>query len=101
MTFVEFLVEDWNLLLERAKSEFEKLKDNKIPLEDEERALVMKSKAVWHFGNKGEPSPAVWKSKNPNTGKVTFITNTHRAFNTASTVKGAIRRYHTFIKGTA
>jgi len=89
-------------ILER-KSHFEVLKKNKIPLEQEERDEVMRRKAVWHNhpNPKYNPVPAVWKSKNPNTGKVTYVTNTHRAYNTAPTLKGAIRRYHVFIKGTA
>ena len=82
------------------KSKFQVLQDNKVKLDPEERAEVMKKKAVWHF-NGGAPSPAVWKSKNPKTGKITYITNTHRAYNTAPTLKGAINRYHKFIKGTA
>ena len=90
-TFKQFLVE---------ASDFEKLKKNKKPLTDEERKLVMDKKAVWHHGNKGAPSPAVWKSVDKN-GKTTYVTNTHRAYNTATTCKGAIKRYHDFIKGTA
>lgn len=77
------------------------LKKNKKPLSDDERELVMSKKATWHHGNKGTPSPAVWKSVCPKTGKTTYVTNTHRAFNIASTCKGAISRYHSFIKGTA
>lgn len=92
MTFQVFL---------EAMSEFQKLKKNKVPLDPEERKLVMGRKAVWHFSHLGKPTPAVWKSKDPKTGKVTYITNTHRAYNTASTCKGAIKRYHDFIKGTA
>lgn len=83
-----------------AKSEFQKLKDNKVRLTPEERKQCMSKKAVWHF-NGGSPSPAVWKSKDPKTGKTTYVTNTHRAYNTAPTLKGAIGRYHKFIKGTA
>jgi len=100
MIFTEFLSEDWNLLLEKAQSEFQKLEKNKVALEDEERAEVMKSKAVWHHGQNGAASPAVWKSVNKD-GKSTYVTNTHRAYNKASTLKGAINRYHKFIKGTA
>lgn len=91
MTFSQFLIE---------KNAFKKLQDNKVNLEDEERTLVMDRKAVWHNGPNGKASPAVWKSKDKK-GKVTYVTNTHRAYNTASTVKGAIKRYHDFIKGTA
>ncbi len=89
-----------NLLLEK-KSKFQKLKDNKVPLTDEERAEVMKKKAVWHFSPGNKPSPAVWKSKDPKTGEITYITNTHRAYQTKPTLKGAISIYHSFIKGTA
>lgn len=85
----------------KKKSKFKKLQDNKVPLTDEERAEVMKRKAVWHHGLNGEATPAVWKSKNKKTGEVTYVTHTHRAYNTAKTLKGAIGRYHDFIKGTA
>jgi len=90
-----------NILIEKAQSEFETLKKNKKPLTDDERKECMDCKAVWHHGPNGEPSPAVWKSVNPDSGKTTFVTNTHRAYNTASTMKGAINKYHNFIKGTA
>ena len=60
----------------------------------------MDHKAVWHF-NGGGPSPAVSKSVDPKTGKVSYFTYTHRAFQVRSTLKGAISIYHSFIKGTA
>lgn len=85
----------------KKKSELEKLEDNKIPLTDDERKKVMDADAVWHFSPSNKPSPAVWKSKNPKTGKITYITNSHRAYNTATTLKGAITRFHDFIKGTS
>lgn len=93
--FVELLNET------KAKSEFQKLEDNKVPLTDEERKKVMDADATWHHGPNGAPSSAVWKSKDPKTGKITYITNTHRAWNSAPTLKGAIGKYHSFIKGTA
>lgn len=83
------------------KSEFQVLKENRVSLTPDERQEIMTRKAVWHFGPNGKPSPAVWKSVNKKTGKVTYVTNTHRAYNIASTLKGAIERYHKFIKGTA
>lgn len=84
------------------ETEFAALKKNKVALTKEERAEVMKRKAVWHMSHhKGKPSSAVWKSVNPKTKKTTYVTHTHRAFNTASTLKGAIGRFHDFIKGTA
>jgi len=90
-TFIEYLNES---------NGFKKLQDNKVNLTTDERKLVMSKKAVWHHGKNGGESPAVWKSVDKN-GKTTFITNTHRAYNTAPTCKGAIARYHKFIKGTA
>ena len=91
MNLIQFLVE---------ANEFKSLEKYKKPLTDDERNVVMKSKAVWHHGPNGEATPAVWKSIDKK-GKCTYITHTHRAFNTATTLKGAIRRYHTFIKGTS
>ena len=80
--------------------EFETLQKNKKPLDDDERAAGMKSKAVWHHGPNGEETPAVWKSVNKK-GKCTYVTHTHRAFNKADSLKGCIKKYHDFIKGTA
>ena len=60
----------------------------------------MDKKAVWHRGPGGQESPAVWKSVDKN-GKTTYVTHTHRVYNTARTLKGAIGRYHRFIKSTA
>jgi len=74
----------------------QKLKNNKIPLTPEERKEVLIKKAVWNNGD-----AAVWKSKDPKTGKITYVTNTHRAYNIAPTLKGAIERFHKFIKSTA
>lgn len=85
-------------LLETAR--FKTLKKNEVPLSDVEREEVMKREAVWHHGKNGEATPAVWKSVNED-GEATFVTATHRAYNTAPTLKGAIGRYHDFIKGTA
>ena len=85
------------------KSHFKVLKENRTPLTDEERAECLKRRAVWH--NHPNPKikevPAVWKSKNPYTGKISYITNTHRAYAEKPTLSSAIERYHNFIKGTA
>jgi hypothetical protein len=81
------------------KSSFQVLKENKKPLTPEERDEVLKAKAVWHPSNHDGPVSAVWKSVN--NGKTTYVTHTHRAYNTAPTLKGAIDRFHKFIKGTA
>lgn len=89
-----------SVLIKEAASKFKQLEANKKPLTDEERAEVMAAKAVWHHGPNGEETPAVWKSIDKN-GKITYITHTHRAYNTAPTLKGAIGRYHKFIKSTA
>lgn len=85
-----------NVLEEKAKSPFQKLQDNKVELTPEEKALAKDKKAVW-----GDGRMAVWKSVHPDTKNVTYITHTHRAYNTAPTLKGAIGRFHKFIKTTA
>lgn len=93
----------WRLIQEK-KSEFEKLKDNKVQLTDEEKAEVRKRKAVWNMSTgkgKYKTELAVWKSVDPKTDEVTYITHTHRAYNTAPTLKGAIGKFHSFIKTTA
>ena len=83
----------------KRRSKFQVLKDNKVPLSKEERAKVMKAKAVWHLPD-GSPYPAVWKSKDSR-GETVYVTNTHRVYNTAKTLKGAVSKYHKFVKGTA
>jgi len=88
---------------------FKRLQKNKIPLSDKERKKVFAKDAVWHYASSRDPNTgrkvrkvaAVWKGKDPNTGKIIYITNTHRAYNKADTLKGAIVRYHKFIKSTA
>jgi hypothetical protein len=87
-------------LIGESAPSFADLKAGKVELADDERAEVMRKKAVWHFSHhKGKASAAVWKSIVD--GKTYFVTNTHRAYNVAPTVKGAINRYHAFIKSTA
>jgi len=87
-------------LLYEKKSEYDKLEKNKKLLTPEERKLCMDRKAIWHHGPGGAPSPAVWKSVDKK-GKTTYVTATHRAWNKAPSLKGAIGKYHSFIKGTA
>lgn len=91
VTFKQFLVEGYD---------FKKLKNNKVSLTDEERSEVMSAKAVWNHGPNGEETPAVWKSKDSK-GKFVFLTNTHRAYAAEKSLKAAINKYHSFIKGTA
>jgi len=79
--------------------EFSVLKKNKIPLDPEERKIVLDKKAVWNLTNQPSPVSAVWKSVV--NGKTWYVTNTHRAFNATQTLNGTIQRYHDFIKGTA
>lgn len=95
----DIIRESLTFLLEK-KSEFEKLKDNKKPLTPEERKIVFDKDAVWNNGPDGAKNSAVWKSVDKS-GKTTYVTHTHRAYNTAPTLKGAIGKYHSFIKSTA
>jgi hypothetical protein len=81
-------------------TEFATLKKNKIPLTPEEREEVMKAKAVWHQGKDGKPSPAVWKSKSKD-GKITYCSNTHRIYQSSSTLKGAIKKFFSVVKETS
>lgn len=78
---------------------FKTLKANKVPLTPEERAEVMQAKAVWHYSHLGRATPAVWKAVVD--GKDWYCTNTHRAYNVRPTLKGAIQRFHDFVKTTA
>ena len=94
---------DWEKLFKAENNkkgpDFKTLKKNKVKLSDEEREEAINADAVWHPGNHDNPVCAIWKSEV--NGKTYYGTNTHRAFNTAPTLKGAISKYHSFIKGTA
>jgi hypothetical protein len=81
-------------------SDFKNLQKNKVTLTPDERKIVMDKKAVWHHSPDGGETPAVWKSVDKN-GKSTYVVNTHRAFQSRPTLKGAISIFHSFIKGTA
>lgn len=87
----------------RTGPKFKALKKGKVKLDPEERKLCMDRKAVWNFnmgpGGVRKPSPAVWKSVV--NGKTWYVTNTHRAYNVTPTLKGTIKRFFDFIKGTA
>lgn len=93
---VDYLLNENIVLEEKAKSLFQKLQDNKVELTDDEKKIVKDQKATWSDGRS-----AVWKSVNPKDNTVTYITHTHRAYNVANTLKGAIGRFHKFIKSTA
>jgi len=80
------------------KSEIEILRDNKVNLTDAEHRLVMNSGAVWIHGINAAPIPAVWKSVD-SAGKTTYVCDTLRAYDTASTLDAAIKSFD-FIKTT-
>jgi hypothetical protein len=86
-------------LLEKKKSHFQVLKDNKIPLTPEERKEAMDAKCCWHPGNHDHPTCAIWKGKD-SSGKIFFVCNTYRCFQTSPTLKGAIKNFE-FVKTTA
>ena len=92
--------------LAKTKHSLEELKKYRVELTRDEFNEIMDRKAVWHHGPNGEETPAVWKAQDlsdPKSCKVSFlyVTDTHRAFMTSPTLKGAIRNYHKVIKGTA
>ena len=70
------------------------LKDNKTQLNEEEKALVNERDAVWDDGDLAVSKATV-------DGVVWYFTYTHRAYNVCKTLKGAITRFHDFIKGTS
>ena len=91
----------FNVFLESKKrSEFEILKKNKVSLTDDERKKAFEKKAIWNPSNLKNPVSAIWKSKNSN-GDFTYVTNTHRVYQTAKTIDGAINKFHNVVKQTS
>lgn len=92
----------------KESKEFDSLKKNKVELTPEEKKKVFQKNAVWHntysinplTGKKEKKNSAIWKAKDSK-GNVTYVTHTHRAYNTATTLDTIINKYHNFIKGTA
>lgn len=97
LNFSAYLVR--GAIAKSAAPSYKTLKKNKVGLTPEERATVMKAKAVWQHGPNGEETSAIGKAVVK--GKTWFETHTHRAVNISPTLKGAIGRFHKFIKGTA
>ncbi len=81
-------------------TDFKALKKNKIKLTDDERDQAMKAGAVWHPSNHPKSVCAIWKSKTAG-GKTVFGCNTHRVYQTAPTLKGAIKKFHDVVKDSA
>lgn len=88
---------NFKTFLESKGPEFKTLEKNKVDLTDEERKQVIDADAVWNINDR--PTAAVWKSIV--NGKTWYVTNTHRCFQSAQTLKGAIGKYHRVVKGTA
>ena len=86
------------VLAEKGHYNVKQLLKNRTKLDPEERAEVMKRKAVWHF-NGGGPSSAIWKSTDAS-GNTVYGCHTHRCMQVRPTLKGAIKAFD-FVKTTA
>lgn len=83
-----------------AGPDFETLEKHGVGLTDEERAEVMRRKATWHHGPKGEETPAVRKSTID--GEDWYWCGTHRSWSGAKpTLAGAVNAYHRSVKRTS
>lgn len=67
----------------------------RVEMTPEEKKLCRDKKAVWNNGDL-----AVFKAVDKD-GDTAYITHTHRALSVKPTLKGAIERFHNFIKSTA
>lgn len=78
-------------VLSESGPHFDTLEKSKVELTDTEREQVMKAKAVWHFSPAGKPSPAIKKAIVR--GKTYYYCNTHRCYQSAKTLAGAIDKF--------
>jgi hypothetical protein len=83
-------------ILSESGPQFDTLEKSKVNLTDGERDRVMKAKAVWHFGSNGKPSPAIKKAIIR--GKIYYYCNTHRCYQSAKTLSGAIKKFFDIVE---
>jgi YHS domain-containing protein len=83
-------------LLNESGPQFDTLEKSKVKLTDTEREKVMSSKAIWHFGSNGKPSPAIKKAIVG--GKTYYYCNTHRCYQSAKTLDSAIKKFFKVVK---
>lgn len=86
--------------LQEGTLDIKDVKKRKIPLEPTERKKAMDAGAVWHHGPNGKETCAIWKSKKAN-GDIIYGCNTHRLWQYANTLDGAIKKFHDVVKDTA
>ena len=70
---------------------FDTLEKSKVKLTDSEREQTIKAKAIWHHGPAGKPSPAIKKAVIR--GRTYYYCNTHRCYQSAPTIAGAIKKF--------
>jgi hypothetical protein len=83
-------------LLSETGPKFKTLKDNTVKLSDDERERVMNTKAVWHHGSGGAPSPAIKKAVIR--GVTWYYSHTHRCYQAARTMDRAIKDFFSTVK---
>jgi YHS domain-containing protein len=86
-------------LLSESGLGYDTLEKNKVNLTDEERKKVMDAKAVWNFGPKGAPSPAIKKAIID--GKTYYYCATHRCYQSAKTLDAAINKFFKTVEPSA
>lgn len=67
------------------------LKEHKVPLDEGEKEEAIKAGCTWHHGPNGESTCAIWKADY--NGKIYYVANTHRMYQTAPTMKGIIAKW--------
>lgn len=95
LNYIEELYLYESFRIAEKKNHLKVLKENRKDVSPEERKKIKSLGGVWSNGDL-----AVWKSVDSK-GNITWVTNTHRAYETAKSIDSIVNKFLTVIKETS